>query len=173
MAVTLEINEALFAQIDKELAAIGVFHRQPILKTSFKKALDITAQRYKDSLPMPGYPGDKKGKVPLRNTVKTKVKEYGNGALLGVVGAEWTTGRHAHLVEEGHEIVTGGTSPNPKNRKTPAVSKRTAVRGGGSIRGRVEGGHHLAKAVKATQGQVDNAILAGVREAIEKAKAGA
>lgn len=149
---SLEINEALFAQIDRELAAIGVFHRQAALKAGLQKPLDLVADRYRSNLPMPGYPGDKKGKKPLRDTVGTKIKEYSGGTVVGVVGAYYPAGAHAHLIEEGHDIVISRGA----RKGTPA--------------GRVGGFFDLARAVESTRNQRDALVLQSVREAIEAAK---
>ena len=148
MAVTLQINDALFNQIDKELASIGVFHRMPALKAGLKAAGEIVEDRYRGNIPMPGYPGDKPGLKPLRDTLQTKVKEYGLGRVVAIVGAAYPAGAHAHLLEEGHEKVLWG--------------RRTG--------GKVQAFHLLQKAVDATKMAVDDAVMHGIRAAIAEAK---
>lgn len=153
MAVALEINEALFTQIDKELAGIGVVHRTKALKAGIQRAANLVKARYRDYIPLPGYQGDKPGLKPLRNTIKIKVKEFTQGGgVYAIVGAEYPAGAHSHLLEEGHkQVVSRG--PN-KGRHV------------GFVRGR----HPLQRAVDATATDRDAAIINGIREAIEEAK---
>src|SRR6185503_1924540 len=122
-------------------------------------------------LPKPGYPGDKPELKPLRDATAVKVKEYPNGTIVALVGYEWGAGSHGHNVEEGHAIVTGGTSPKPSaGRKTARKSATPDGRGTGVIRGRVAGRYDIAISAKATESAQSEAISAGIQEAIAENK---
>lgn len=148
------INEELLDAIDKELAAIGVMHRMKAMKEGVKNAGKIVEQNYKMRLPLPGYPGDKPGLKPLRNTITTKVKEYSHGIIFGIAGAEYPAGSHHHLVNDGHDI----------------VSRKTSKKKGGAVLGHVPGSHLLEKVIAMTETDRDAAVLNGIRDAITEAK---
>lgn len=173
MAATLEINDALFNQIDRELAGLAMIHRAPAVKKGMRNAGDVVKQRVRERLPKPGYPGDKPELKPLRDATAVKVKEYFSGTIVTLVGYEWGAGSHGHNVEEGHAIVTGGTSPKRNaERKTARKSATPEGRGTGVIRGRVAGRYDIAIAAKATESAQSEAISAGIEEAIAQNKQG-
>lgn len=171
MQVSLELNTEVFAQIDKELAGLPMLSRMPAIKKGLRNAGNVVRARVRETLPKPGYPGDKPGLKALRDTVRTVVKEYPSGAVVAVVGYEWGAGSHGHNVEEGHRIAKGGTLVNP-NRKTPPKSKVTGERGQGAAVGFVEGRFDLANAVKATESAQREAMSAAIQEAINETKRG-
>jgi HK97 gp10 family phage protein len=77
------------------------------VKAALKKAAKIVERRAKELCPKPGYPGDKKDKKPLRDTIGTVVRTYSK-AIVVVVGPQHPAGAHGHLVEFGHEKVLWG-----------------------------------------------------------------
>jgi hypothetical protein len=86
MQVSLQLNPDIIAQVDKELAGLGMLSRMPAIKKGLRNAGNVVRKRVQETLPKPGYPGDKPGLKPLRDTVATKVKEYPTGAVVAIVG---------------------------------------------------------------------------------------
>lgn len=170
MQVSLEINAELFNQIDKELAGLQLIARAPAIAKGLRRAGNVVKNRIRETLPKPGYPGDKKDLEPLRDATRTKVIQYPSGKIVAIVGYEWGTGSHGHNVEEGHRIAKGGTLRNP-NRKTPPQSKITGERGKGINAGFVKGRFDIANAARSTQAQQANAISTAIQEAIQEIKA--
>lgn len=156
MPAYLTISDDVLGQVDSELAKLSVLHRQPALRSGLRDAGRIVEKRYRELVPPPGYPGDKPGLKPLRDTITTRVAEYPSGVLVGVVGAQYPAGAHAHLLEEGFDLVRGG-------------KKKT----GGRVVGHVEGRHYLQQAVDSTKSLHDNAVIEGVRNAVQKTLASA
>lgn len=170
-AIRLEISDETWDQVDKELANLELIgtQRSGAVKKGLHAAGKIVETRVKESLPLPGYPGDKKGLTPLRDTTRTKVIDYGNGIFVVIVGYESVAGAHGHNVEAGHRIAKGGTLVNP-NRTTPPKSKVTGERGLGSSVGFVEGRWDIRNAAEATQQAQDQAVIDGVLKAVAEAR---
>lgn len=145
MAATLEINDALFAQMDRELAGLPMVSRMPAIKSAVGKGLKVTEQRYKDYVPVSS---DRKEGKHLVETIGSKVKEYPSGTIVGLVGAAYPAGAHAHLLEEGVEphSIQGWEHPGFAGR------------------------HYLEAAVKDTESERDAAMLSGMKAAVEEAK---
>lgn len=146
--VTLKISKEEFERIDKQLAGLPMLSRMPAIKKGLRARGKVVEKRLKQTLPPPGYPGDKPGLKPLRDTTATKVKEYPRGAVVAIVGFESGAGSHGHFVEEGHRMVT---------------------RSGKTV-GFVPGGHYLAHAVAATESEQSSAMESVIAEAIAEAK---
>lgn len=157
--------------LDKRLAALERVSRMPVLKRGLRAAGEAPKRRLRQILPKPGYPGDKPELKPLRDAIGNKTVEYQNWAVLvQIVGYEWGTGSHGHMVEEGHEMVTGGTSPKPgKGRKTARKSKRPGQRGDGRVVGFVAGKHYLQQAFDSTKAEQSEAIQDAINTAIAAA----
>lgn len=105
------------------LDKITAVNRAPAVIAAAKEAGNIVAADARPRITAPGYDGDKPGKVPLRDTIKTVVREY-PGVTVMLVGAAWPDGAHGHLVEYGHigkrkDGSTYHVPPNPWLR--PAV----------------------------------------------------
>jgi hypothetical protein len=179
MTASLEINEAFFQKIDGELSKLPHIGRMPVIEKGGKKAGKVVEARCREVLPKPGYPGDKPGLKPLRETLETKMVRYKDGRMLVfMVGFAWGAGSHGHLVEEGHRMVVGGKAPRKSQQRVvvaPAAVlsamklSPTGERTGGVV-GFVEGQHYLAHSAKATESQQAEAILGAVKEAIEETK---
>jgi hypothetical protein len=103
-AVTVNIKETntedLLARLPYEL-------RGKYLVAGIRAGLSAVKKRAKQLVPEPGYPGDKPGLKPLRDTIGSAVREYGD-VVVGVVGPEYPAGAHGHLVEHGHKEVLWG-----------------------------------------------------------------
>ncbi|QDV56513.1 HK97 gp10 family phage protein [Rosistilla oblonga] len=88
----------------------------------------------KQRVSQPGYPGDKPGKEPLKNTIHAVIRKY-EYTSIAVVGCTWPDGNHGWLVEFGHDItrtkggpVFGHVPPYPFMR--PAIdATRSEVAG--------------------------------------------
>jgi hypothetical protein len=178
MQVSLQLNPDIIAQVDKELAGLGMLSRMPAIKKGLRNAGNVVRKRVQETLPKPGYPGDKPGLKPLRDTVATKVKEYPTGAVVAIVGYEWGAGSHGHNVEHGHRIAVGGKVPRLGQSKTvvapPSVLKVMGLGAdgmrSGSVTGSVEGRFDIANAAKSTESAQGEAMSAAVKEAIEETK---
>lgn len=109
------------ALIDKLEAEV----RGAELVKAVRKAGNLVKRHTIPRITPPGYPGDKKGKAPLRESIIVAVREYQN-ATVAFVGGAWPQGAHMHLYEFGHiQTRADGTSfhvpPNPALR--PAIEE--------------------------------------------------
>jgi hypothetical protein len=167
--ITLRINEDILKSIDSQLSRLSIAQRSDVIKRGLRAAGNVVRHRVRELLPKPGYPGDKPGLKPLRDSISVVVKEYSSGKIVAIVGENYGAAAHLHLVEEGHDIVTGGTSPKPgKGRKT-ARKSATGARGQGQIAGRVEGRFYLKQSAEATTERQRAAIELTVAQAIQEA----
>lgn len=158
MSTMVIINEAAMDAIDRQLSQFEIIHRLPAVLQGMQLAGKVVEDRAFSKLPGPGYPGDKKGKKPLRDALSTKVKDYPSGRVVSITGYAVPAGAHGHNVEEGHDIVVGGTKPQPSaGRKSPRNSKR-GLTGQGRVAGRVAGRHDLRNAGRETEAQQGAAI---------------
>mgnify|MGYP006969501322 CR=1 FL=1 len=147
MGATAVVNTNELAAIDKELAKIQAIHRMGVVRKGVNRSLTPPSSRVKENLPKPGYPGDKPGLKPLRETLGKRVVDYPSGKVVGVLGYRYPAGAHGHLVEEGHELVIRGES-----------------------RGNVEGKHYIDQAATATEGQQKAILDRTVGEAVDAAR---
>lgn len=93
-------------QTEALLAQLPLAMRTKSLPKAIRKAGNEVAKAARANLrrvSRPGYEGDDPDKKPLAKTVRVKVKHYGSGAVLGMVGTTWPEGAHAHLVEFGFQ----------------------------------------------------------------------
>ena len=96
-------------EIGAQLERLPIEVRGPELEKAIRKSLNRIKTRAKQLVPPPGYPGDKPGKKPLRDTIGVVLRRYKGGAVIaGVVGPEYPAGAHGHLVEH-------GTAPHGKH----------------------------------------------------------
>lgn len=174
MGATLQINGSAFSQINSILEQLGQPQQFAALKRGARAEGKKLEQRLRDNLPKPGYPGDKDELIQLRQNLGTKVNEYQNGRIIVVTTGYEYGGRapHGHLVEEGHELVLGGTSSKPGKGRKLARKAKSGFRGTGTARGFVEGRHHLEHAVDSTESERGNAMAAAMRESIEEVTRG-
>lgn len=175
MQIALQINPELIDAVDRQLAKLGILNRQPAIKQGVRNMANVVRRRVRETLPKPGYPGDKPGLKPLRDTAATKVVEYPSGVVVGLVGFEWGAGSHGHLVELGHRMVVGGRVPRlGKTQKTviapPAVLKAMGLSPEGTMTGRVvgfvQGKHYLEHASRSTESEQSAAMEKAIEEAI-------
>lgn len=183
LAVFIQINEELLGQIDAQLARMARPHAGP-LHNGLRKALEITKKRNYDLLPKPGYPGDRKHKAPLRDTLIVETKEYqqaNKAVVLGMVGYSWYGGQHGHNVEYGHRVATSTTGKivptvysqvisgskvitrRPKNGVFASYRHKRFSRPG-FVAGRFD----LERAVELTKSQHDAAVIAGIKESVSR-----
>jgi hypothetical protein len=91
-------------EVDRLLMQIDALSRGPAITKVLRDVGNHIKKSLREILPKPGYPGDKPELVPLRDTVKVKIKNYQGGAVkVMIVGYENPEGAHGHLVEFGHE----------------------------------------------------------------------
>jgi hypothetical protein len=108
--------------LDDALKALD--QMQVILEQDLEKALTAASKpplaRARQLVPRPGQGGYTGGnrETHLYQALRSKIVRYPAATLL-VMGAEWDKGRHGHLVEEGHDMVThdgsivGEVDPTP------------------------------------------------------------
>ena len=113
MSVVLTISEREFEQANQLLKTLDLELRQIAVKSGLAKAADIVVAEAKRQVPQPGYPHDRPGKKPLRDTLTKKVDDYPGGTFVATVGAAYPAGAHAHLVHDGHEV----WMPRPPGKK--------------------------------------------------------
>ena len=106
-------------EVDGLLSRLEIDMRERTLKAAIRKAGRVVEKEAKRRAPKPGYPGDKPGKTPLNETIKTKVVSFRNGSVLGMVGPRRPDGAHGHLVEFGHRKVLWGRETNERVRPYP------------------------------------------------------
>lgn len=145
MSATLQINDALLAQMDSELAGLAQVARMPAIKKAMKAGAKVAETRYEDYVPRST---DRKEGKHLYETISSKVKEYPSGVVVAVVGAEYPAGAHAHLLEEGVQPHSIGEFEHPG----------------------FAGRKYLEAAVRDTESERDAAVLAGMKEAVEESK---
>jgi hypothetical protein len=110
-----------FEEADRLLAKIAdPAERNKAFTAGLRAAGNVVKTRAKELVPKPGYPGDKPGLKPLRDTLSVLVKQYSD-VWVAVVGPSRPAGRHGHLVEYGHRLVKGGTSSKRSDR-TPGLT---------------------------------------------------
>lgn len=172
MSVTLRIDAATFERIDKQLAELAIISRSKTIRDGLRAAGNVVKKRLREIVPKPGYPGDKPGLKPLRDTVAVKVTEY-DRATVATVGYQHDTGAHGHLLEEGWRVAHGGTlKPLATSKRKVAPLAKDGRRGKGSVVGIVQGRHYVQRAADATQIESNAAIEDAVQAAIAKATGG-
>ena len=160
------INEDLFKDMDDRLRRISFIKRSAVLQQGFDEVGKIVKKEYRRLITKPGYPGDKTKNKPLVKAVRSKKLTQKAGIIVGTLYKIGTGGRHAHLVEEGHEIVF---APNktPQDRKggegTPTRSQYPARTG------RVPGKFWLRQASVKTKGAQRAAVEKALSNALKKA----
>jgi len=150
-------NKALHIDPASEKAALALLDkieqhaRGPAMNRVLKAAGEVVKREMQAIVPKPGYPGDKPGLKPLRDTVAVRVRNYQGGFYkVMLVGPSYPAGAHGHLVEDGQEKVLWG-------RVTGEF---------------VEGKKYFSIAVDRTKAAVDQAIISGAqREASQEIKA--
>ena len=91
--MTASVQLSGFAEVDKQLAQLPIELRGKSLKDAMKKAAKVIADRARVLVPPPGYPGDKPGFKPLRDTIVAR-DSSARDTTSGLVRA---AGRHTHL----------------------------------------------------------------------------
>jgi hypothetical protein len=124
MSVEVKIDEREFANINRILQDLDKRVRKEAVTVGLQNASAIVVNEAKAHVPKPGYPFDKPGKKPLRDTIGFEVRDYPSGTFVAVIGAQYPAGAHAHLVESGHEIWLP-SPPYKVGADTVATGKRT------------------------------------------------
>lgn len=168
MQSSVQISDDFFRTVDRQLSQFEIIGRSKVLDAGIRKGLNLVKSRVRDILPKPGYPGDKPGLKPLRDTVSVRIRRYQNDRyVVGMVGYEWGAGSHGHVVEHGHRIASGGTLIDP-NRTTPRG--RGSGRGLGRVIGFVPGRYYLQRAVQSLGNQIEGVIVDAIDAAIVEAR---
>lgn len=100
----VKIDESEFRRASQLLKTVDDKIRREGLMEAFTKASEIVVASAKREVPQPGYPGDKSGKKPLRETIGFVIRDYSSGTMVAVIGPQYPAGAHGHLVHDGHEI---------------------------------------------------------------------
>lgn len=151
---TVEIDDAAFKEADLLLAQIDESVRGRTIGNAMRKVLNEVGKKTKQILPKPGYPGDKPENVPLRDTLRTRTRNYQSGTVKVVLlGYSWPGGAHGHLLEGGHDIVKGGTK-----------------KAGGRVVGYVPPNEYLIKVVRETKDQHSRQLIDAIKKSLPKQK---
>ena len=114
MAKAFEITGV--KELDRKLAAITTRMKKNYVRKGVRAGGAIVIKAAKENLPK-GKRGriNKKGdKIKgLRRSITQRVKTYPSGVIISVVGPDYKTAPHGHLVEFGHKMV--GHKPGKKN----------------------------------------------------------
>tara|TARA_Y100000310_G_scaffold246825_1_gene252228 strand:- start:3944 stop:4456 length:513 start_codon:yes stop_codon:yes gene_type:complete len=156
----LEIDFSQMEVIRKEMEKITFFDKSPRLRAGLKDAAEIVKKRLRGKITKPGYPGDKKGKKPLKQTVRSRMMRETPTIL---VGYAYPAGAHGHLLEEGHRQLPhkGGTTPTKSTPGSTVPGKRDHY--GAAFGFWVDGRHWLKDAGAETQGAQFAAIEASLK----------
>lgn len=110
--IKVSISAEGWADASALMEKLPIAVRGKELQSAMRKGLGLVRTRARQLVPKPGYPGDKPGLKPLRDTIGVVMRKYKGGAIIaGVVGPEYPAGAHGHLVEHGHRTKTGGRVP--------------------------------------------------------------
>jgi hypothetical protein len=85
----------------KLIDAIAADLKGKVMIAALKAGAKLVITAAKANITAPGYPGDKPGLKPLRDTVGAVMREYENRTI-AVIGSSYPAGAHGHLVEFGH-----------------------------------------------------------------------
>ena len=148
---SISLDPSAMRQATRILDNIEEMVRGPAITTVLRGIGNQIKSDVRAVLPKPGYPGDKPGFKPLRDTMLVKVKNYSGGATkVLVTGYAWPAGAHGQPLEAGHEKYLWGEH----------------------IEGSPVDPHpYMAEVVAAGQVQYDRTLIEGARKALEKAKA--
>jgi hypothetical protein len=111
---SIAIDKSTWDAADKLLAKIEASVRGKTVDQGLRKIGNQIKSQTRSILPKPGYPGDKPGLKPLRETLKVKVVNYKGGVVkVMIVGYTYSRtpgvgGNHGHLLEGGHKKVLWG-----------------------------------------------------------------
>jgi len=102
--IEIKLDESAMKQAEALLMQIPELARGPGINQALREVGNLVKNAVRTLLPKPGYPGDKPGLKPLRDTVKVKIVNYKGGQIkVMIVGYAYPAGAHGHLVEFGHE----------------------------------------------------------------------
>jgi hypothetical protein len=152
---SIEIDKNSWDAADAMLAKILAGARGPTVDKGLRKIGNQIKSQTKSILPKPGYPGDKPGMKPLRETLKVKVVNYRGGEIkVMVVGYTYSRtpgqgGNHGHLLEGGHDIVVGG----PKKK-------------GGQVVGHVQPYEYMIRVVEENKASHQVNFVATIQKAV-------
>lgn len=139
----IEIRES--TDMDKLLAKLPVEVQHKAIPQAIRAGLAPSAKRAKQLAPR-GDRSHNPAAPPLYTTIKVVIRRYSE-VTLGLMGATWPEGAHAHLVERGHKLVAWG-------RETTAT---------------VPGKEFMAPAVDQTQAEGRRALIKKLVDLIKKA----
>lgn len=157
------ISSTGFDEADKRLSRIPVAVRGKSAKSAVRAAARVVANQYRKELQsrkkkrtqrrnekgqyLAATQEERKdGKPPLASLVTVRVVQYQSGNTVAVAGAKWDGGRHAHLVEEGHQMWLWG--------------KQTSAK--------VEGKHDMLTAINKTESKAKAAFEKRITAEIKK-----
>jgi len=128
-----------FDELQAELDRVEAGLQKQVTRAVVEAMAEVVEDRAIDLCPE-GDPAHNPDAVPLKETIKTEVRDYGDKQL-ALIGPEYVKGRkgdahHGHLVEDGHDVVRDGkvvgrAEPNPFMRRafdeTQGQQKAAAV----------------------------------------------
>ena len=176
--VTMDVSDAF-----KKLDAIPIFFRGMAVEKALKAAAGPIRRAAQNKVQQPGKPGyyarygatrttfgrrpkRKQGKKMLRDTIGYDVSRDHNIITLKI-GPKYPAGAHGHLVEHGHDVVTGGTK-RQKARKGWAPKSRTGRTGMGVVAGRAQPFPFLEPAAQQSEQQALQRFNAAINRYIRE-----
>lgn len=151
----IELTGHTWAQVDKELGAVGdVLLHGPAVGVAMRAVGREINKDVKSQLPKPGYPGDKPGLTPLRETLRVRTKNYQRGAFkVAIIGYTRPDGSHGHLLEGGHDMVVGGKKGE-----------------GGVVVGYVQAQEYMIRIVRETKSRQNRTMITALKRELAKKK---
>lgn len=161
-------------EVDAALSKMDVTIRGVELERAIGKVGAAIVKRAKELVQRPGMPGyyattkgrRTKTKKKLVETIAWKRKKYDDGRkIVLVAGPQYPAGAHGHLLERGHRIAKGGTLTSDRRKLAPA-SKRTGIRGGGSVAGESKAFPFMLPAANDIEQKAIQIIVDSLRKAV-------
>ena len=160
VSVSVEGVEAVIKPFD---AILNANERGTIIPKAIRAVAKVVQKAARQTVPQPGYPGDKPGLKPLRDTIAIKVIEYSR-AKVAIVSPQWPAGAHGWNVEFGHRIVSRGGAR--RNRQTDPTGF-FPTGGGGEEGGQTTPSLYMERAIAISAGEqqrvFDEAVTAAVQ----------
>jgi hypothetical protein len=165
----LQIPEAELAKLQGKLAALGGVHQSQVLLNGMRAAGRVVRNRAEELAPA-GKDEDRGERASIKTDPAWKVKAFvrDDEPLLEVRVKAAKRAPHLHLVELGHEVVTGGTVPRIKGGKTPQARDPKKTGQGRRTGKRTRAAEFLSRGGKYSEAQQIAELNKAALKAIQK-----
>ena len=119
----LTIPERDLQQLDAKLQGLSAVHQSQVLLNGMRAAGRAVRNRSKELAPAGSEPQEDRAALRTIQAYKVKAFLQRDAPVLELRVKAAKRAPHLHLVELGHEIVTGGTVPRKRGGKTPRAAK--------------------------------------------------